>query len=112
MRTNCLDEYVFELEYDNGYEWQVLAFAEEKVEITEESTEYAPDTILSESYPVGMSEITVKGIKKGNATVILAHLQKGLDVESATNIIIASFYVDENCDVTLVSEDDGMFLLN
>lgn len=111
MSFNCLDEYVFELEYDKGYEWQILGFSDETLAISEETIKYDPKTLLSEHAPAGMQKITVKGIKKGNSAVIAAHVKKGEDVNSATRITIASFYVDENNKITLVSENDGMFLL-
>ena len=71
-----------------------------------------PEKIYSEYYPVGLNKVTVKGIKKGNAALILAHVKKGEGLESATQIYISSFYVDENNMLTLVTEDDGMFLIN
>ena len=58
-----------------------------------------------------MHKVTVKGIKKGNAALILAHVKKGAKVETANQIYISSFYVDENNMLTLVTEDDGMFLM-
>ena len=63
-------------------------------------------------YPVGLNMVTVKGIKKGNAALILAHVKKGEGLESATQIYISSFYVDENNMLTLVTEEDAMFLIN
>ena len=107
MRHNCLDEYVCEYEYDNGYEWKVIEYSEDKLSVVEENTEYPPEEIYSEYYPVGMMKITVKGIgKKGNAKLTVAHVKKGEGIESATKIIYASIYVDENNKITLVGEDE------
>ena len=41
------------------------------------TTTVNPEEILSEYYPVGLYKATVKGIKKGNAAVILAQVKKG-----------------------------------
>ena len=112
MRYNYVDEYVFEYEYDKGYEWKIFEYHEEKLMFTEENTDYPPEEIISEFYPVGLSKITVKGIKKGNAALILAHVRKGEGIESADKILLASFYVDENNKLTLISEEDAMFLLD
>ena len=112
MRYNYEAEHVFEDEYEKGYEWRVFAYAEDKLIVTEENTDYPPEEILSEYYPVGLNKVTVKGIKKGNAALILAHVKKGEGIETATQIYISSFYVDENNMLTLVTEDDGMFLIN
>lgn len=111
MRYNYEDELVFEYEYDKGYEWQVVAYSEDKLELSEETIEYAPEEIPSELYPVGLKRITVRGIKKGNAGLVLAHVKKGEGVESATQIYISGIYIDEDNKMTLVIEDDGMFLL-
>ena len=111
MRYNYEDELVFEYEYDKGYEWQVIAYSEDKLELSEETIEYAPEEIPSELYPVGLQRITVRGIKKGNAGLVLAHVKKGEGVESATQIYISGIYIDEDNKMTLVMEDDGMFLL-
>ena len=102
----------FEHEYDKGYEWRVVDYAKDKLVVTEENTDYPPEKIYSEYYPVGLNKVTVKGIKKGNAALILAHVKKGEGLESATQIYISSFYVDENNMLTFVTEDDGMFLIN
>ena len=59
-----------------------------------------------------MNGVAVKGIKKGNAALVLAQVKKGEDVETATQIYISSFYVDENNKLTLIKEDEGMFLIN
>lgn len=59
-----------------------------------------------------MYKAIIKGIKKGNATVILAHVKKGEDIETATQIYLASFYVDKNNKLTLITEEDAMFLIN
>ena len=111
MRHSYETEHVFEHEYYNGYEWKVAAYADEKLVVTEEYTDYPPEEIYSEYYPVGLHKFTVKGIKKGNAALILAHVKKGEGIETATQIYIASFYVDENNMLTLVNETDGMFLI-
>ena len=44
--------------------------------------------------------------------MILMHTKKGEGIESATRILVSSFYVDENNKVTLVTENDDMELLN
>ena len=112
MRFNHEDEHVFEYEYDKGYEWRIFDYSKEKIEVTEENIDYAPEDIYSEFYPVGLKRVTVKGIKKGNAGLILAHVKKGEGIESAKQIYISSFYVDENNKMTLVTEEDAMFLIN
>jgi hypothetical protein len=112
MRHNYEAEHVFEYEYDKGYEWRVMAYADEKLVVSEETIEYDPETLLSEYYPVGMKKITVKGIKKGNAALILAHVKKGEGIETATQIYMSSFYVDENNMLTLVTEEEAMFLID
>ena len=102
---------MFEHEYDKGYEWRVFAYADDKLIVTEENTDYPPEEIYSEYYPVGLNKVTVKGIKKGNAALILAHVKKGEGIETATQIYISSFYVDENNMLTLVTEEEAMFLI-
>ena len=62
-------------------------------------------------YPVGLNKVTVKGVKKGNAELVMAHVKKGEGIESATQIYISSFYVDENNMLTLITEEEGMFLI-
>lgn len=112
LRHNYEEEHVFGYEYDDGYEWKVVAYPEDKLVVAEENTDYSPEEIYSEQYPVGLYKATIKGIKKGNAAVILAHVKKGEGIETATQIYLASFYVDENNMLTLVNEDDAMFLIN
>ena len=112
MRHNYEAEHVFEHEYDKGYEWRVFAYADDKLIVTEENTDYPPEEILSEYYPVGLNKVTVKGIKKGNAALILAHVKKGEGIETATQIYMSSFYVDENNMLTLVTEEEARFLIN
>ena len=110
MRHNYEEKHVFDYEYDNGYEWKIISYSEDKLVVSEENTDYSPEKIYSEYYPVGLYKATVKGIKKGNATVILAHVNKGEEIESATRIYLASFYVDEDNMLTLITEEDAMFL--
>ena len=110
MRHNYEAEHVFEHEYYNGYEWRVFAYADDKIIVTEENTDYPPEKIYSD-YPVGLCKATVKGIKKGNSALIMAHVKKGEGIETATQIYISSFYVDENNMLTLVNEEEAMFLI-
>lgn len=112
MSYSNLDEFVYELEYDSGYEWQVAVYPEENLLISEESKEYDPESRHSESYPAGVQNFTLKGTKKGNVLVIFAHAKSGEDVESATHILLVTLYVDENNKITCISEEDGMYLLN
>ena len=112
MRHNYEEEHLIEREYDNGYEWRIIDYSEDKLEITEEYTDYPPEEIYSEYYPVGLFTANVKGIKEGNATLILAHVKKGEGLESATQIYLYSFYVDENNMLTLVINDEAWFLIN
>ena len=112
MRHNYEKEHIFEHEYDRGYEWCVFNFAEDKLVVTEENTDYSPEEIYSEFYPVGLNKVTVKGFKKGNAALALAHVKKGEGIETATQIYISSFYVDENNMLTLIIEEEAMFLIN
>ena len=112
MRHNYEAEHVFELEYDKGYEWRVFGYADNKLVVAEESTDYPPEEIASAYYPVGLYKATVKGIEKGNGALIYAHVKKDEGIETATQIYIASFYVDENHMLTLVTEEEGMFLIN
>ena len=112
VRDNYEDELVFECEYDRGYEWRIFDYSKDKLEVTEENTAYSPEEIYSEYYPVGFHRFTVKGIKKGNADLVLAHVKKGEGLESATQIYLYSFYVDENNMLTLVINDEAWFLIN
>ena len=112
MQFNCLDEYVYEREYDKDYEWKVIAYADQKLQVEEQNTDYTPQEILSEYHPAGVHKITVKGIKKGNGGLVVAHVKEGEGIESANQLYISSFYVDENNKVTLVSEDDATYLLD
>ncbi len=105
MRHNYEEEHLFEQEYDNGYEWKIIAYAEDKIVLTEENTDYPPEKIYSEYYPVGLHTVSVKGIKKGNAPIIFAHVKKGEGLETATHIHTAFFYVNEDNMLTLVTED-------
>ena len=89
----------------------VASYDEERLEVSEEITEYDPETLLSENYPVGMKTITIKGKVKGNAGMIIAHIEKGKGIDTATRILIPRFYVDETDRLTLVVEDDGMFVI-
>ena len=75
------------------------------------TTTVNPEEILSDYYPVGLYKATVKGIKKGNVAVILAQVKKGEGLETATQIYLYSFYVDENNMLTLVTNDEAMFLI-
>ena len=43
--------------------------------------------------------------------MLLACVKKGEGLESATQIYLSSIYVDENNMLTLVHEDDAMFLI-
>ena len=110
MRFNYLDEYMYEREYENGYEWKVFDYSADKLVITEESTDYPPEKIYSELYPVGLHTVTAKGIKQGNATIVVAHVKKGEGLETATQIFMSEFHVDENNKLTLVNQDEAMFL--
>jgi len=112
MRHNYEAEHVFEREYEKGYEWRIFDYSKDKLVVAEETTDYSPEEILSEYYPVGLNKFTIKGIKKGDAALISAHVKKGEGIETATQIYISSFYVDENNMLTLVSEEDAMFLSN
>ncbi|MBR5478755.1 MAG: DUF3089 domain-containing protein [Clostridia bacterium] len=109
MRHNCEAEHVFEHEYDKGYEWRVFDYSKDKLAVTEEYTDYPPEEIYSEYYPVGLHRVTVKGIKKGNATIVFAHVKKGEGLETATKSYAANFYVDEDNMLTLVIEDEVRF---
>ena len=110
MRHNYEEEHIFEHEYYEGYEWKIVDYPEDKLVITEENTDYLPEEIYSEYYPVGLYKANAKGIKKGNAAVILAHVKKGEGIETATQIYLSSFYIDEDNMLTLVTEEDAMFL--
>ena len=112
MRYNYEEVHVFEDEYYEGYEWKILAYPEEKIEVIEENTDYPPEKIYSESYPVGLHKTTVNGVKKGNANMFFAHVKKGEGIETATQILLASFYVDENNMLTLISVKEAMYLID
>ena len=109
-RNNYKAEQLFECEYDNGYEWKVIDYTKDKLEITEKATDYPPEKIYSELYPVGLMQVTVKGIKKGNASLVMAHVEKGKGLETAIQIKKADLYVDENNMLSLITEDDAMYL--
>lgn len=106
MRQNCLDEYVFEREYDKGYEWRVEAYAKEKLTVKEETVAYDPATLLSEYYPVGMKRVTLKGKAKGNAAMFLSYVKQGADSTEVEQVFLISTYVDENGKITVVSEGE------
>ena len=112
MKHNYKDSHVFEYEYDKDYEWKIIEYSDDKLMITEEATDYPPEELLSEYYPIGLYKATVKGIKKGNAKVLLAHVKKGEGIETATQIYISSFYVDEDNKLSLIIEKDAMYLLD
>ena len=112
MRYSYEEEHTFENEYYEGYEWRVIDYSKDKLMLTEVNTDYPPEEIYSEFYPVGLKKVTVKGIKKGNGGLILAHVKKGEGIESAIQIYISSFYVDENNMLTLILEEDAMYLIN
>jgi hypothetical protein len=109
-RNNYKAEQLFEREYDNGYEWKVIDYTKDKLEITEKATDYPPEKIYSELYPVGLMQVTAKGIKKGNASLVMAHVEKGKGLETAIQIKKADLYVDENNMLSLITEDDAMYL--
>ena len=111
MRHNYEEEIVFEYEYENGYEWRIIDYSKDTLAVVEENTDYPPEQIYSEYYPVGLNKVTVKGIKKGNATLVLAQVKKGKGIETATQIYKSIFYVDENNMLTLITEDEAMFLI-
>ena len=111
-RYNYIDEYLYEREYDDGYEWKIIDYTEDKLVVTKVDTDYPPERIYSELYPVGYTQFTAKGIKKGNASLVMAHVKKGEGLESAIQIYISKFYVDENNKLTLISEDEGMYLMS
>ena len=89
-----------------------VSYSKDKLFLTEQNTDYLPEQIYSELYPVGLHKATVKGLKKGNASLILAHVKKGEGIETATQIYLSSFYVDENKMLTLITEDEAMYLSN
>ena len=111
-RRNYEEEIVFEQEYYDGYEWKVISYTEDKLVVTEENTDYPPEETYSEYYPVGLHIATVKGVKKGNATMILAHIKKGEDIKTATQIYRSVFYVDEDNMLTLITEEEAMDLIS
>lgn len=111
-RENCLEEYLIEREYDKGYEWRIFDYSEDKLVITQETKDYPPERIYSEYYPVGCLTATVKGIKKGNADVVFAHIEKGKGLETATQIFKARLYVNEDNTVTVVTSDEANYLLS
>ncbi len=106
MRQNCLDEYVFEREYDKGYEWRVEAYAKEKLTVTEETVAYDPATLLSKHHPVGMKRVTLKGKAKGNAAMFLTYAKQGADSAEVEQVFLISTYVDENGKITIVTEEE------
>ena len=112
MRYNYETEHISEREYDQGYEWRVINYAKDKLAVTEETTDYPPEKIYSEFYPVGLHKATVKGIQQGNADLALAHVKKGEGIETATQILLYRFYVDENNMLTLVINDEAWFLIS
>ena len=90
----------------------MFAYADDKLIVTEENTDYPPEKNYSEYYPVGLHKSTVRGIKKCNLALILDHVKKGEGIETATQIYMSSFYLDENNMLTLVTEEDAIFLIN
>lgn len=53
MRYNNETENVLEDEYYQDYEWKIIAFADDKLKVEENNTDYPPEKIYSELYPVG-----------------------------------------------------------
>ncbi len=109
-RENYLEEYLIEREYDKGYEWRIFDYSEDKLVINQKTEDYPPEEIYSEYYPVGCLTANVKGIKKGNADVVFAHVEKGKDLETATQIFKARLYVNEDNTITVVTSDEAMYL--
>ena len=109
-RHNYQSEHLIEREYDNGYEWRIFDYSKDKLEIKEQYTDYPPEEIYSEFYPVGLFTANVKGIKKGNADLVLAHVKKGEGLESATQIFLYRFTVDENNMLSLIINDEAWYL--
>ena len=91
MRYNYEAEHVFKHEYDKDYEWRVFAYSEDKLVITEENRDYTPEEIISEYYSVGLNKVTVKGVKKGNAALVLAHVKKGRALKLQLKSICRAF---------------------
>ena len=112
MRHSYEEELLIEREYDKDYEWRIFDYSKDKLVITEETTDYPSEKIYSEHDPVGISKITVKGMKKGNADLVLAHVKKGEGLETAKQIYLYRFSVDENNKLTLVIDDEAWFLIN
>ncbi len=112
MCTTLLDEYVYELEYYEGHEWEIVDYSDDKLEIFVETEAYDPETLLSEYYPIGMIRVKLKGISKGNATISLAHITEDGKVSDETRVINSTIYVDENNKLNIVTESDDINLLN
>ena len=55
-------------------------------------------------------QVTAKGINKGNASLVMEHVEKGKGLETAIQIKKADLYVDENNMLSLITEDDAMYL--
>ena len=106
MKYNSVDEYVYELEYEEGCEWRVIGTLGGNIEVSEETVKYDPETLLSEYYPVGMKKITVKGTAKGRAYILLTLIKVEEGTETYIRSILGNFYVDENNKLTCVHEDD------
>ena len=51
-----------------------------------------------------------KGIKKGSASLIMAHVEKGKGIETAIEIKKTDLYVDENNMLSLITVDEAMYL--
>ena len=111
-RNNYEAEHLIECEYDKEYEWRIFDYSKDKLEVTEKYTDYPPEEIFSEYYPVGLFTANVKGIKKGNADLVLAHVEKGKGLESAIQILLYRFSVDENNMLSLIINDEAWFLIN
>ena len=111
MTHNFEESHIFEREFDKGYEWRVIDYSHDKLSLVEELTDYPPEKIISDNHPAGLYKLTLNGTKKGSAAIITAHVKKGEGLETATQVYISSFYVDENNMLTLLLEDDGMFLI-
>ena len=111
-RENYIEEYLIEREYYEDYEWRIFDYTKDKLVITQKAKDYPPEEILSEYYPIGCLTATVKGIKKGNAEVVFANVERGKGLETATQIFKASLYVNEDNMITVVTSDEANYLLS
>lgn len=111
MSHNEMEGYTYEAENYTGLEWKVIDYSKDKLTISESYKAYAPEEIINENFPVGMTTISALGKEKGNAYITIAFVENGKGKETAQIVNTAFLYVDENNKITIITESDDVNLL-